>query len=183
MKYIKLLEVVDDNIHSKYSLYQILHKYLEDKIDREYLDLDSVTLEYYAPLVIKFTNGWKLTISGETFPLLTLYKSKDKLSIHEDTPYEKTYLIITDIIFNLGLSTRERIEFMLEWRASGAPSSTTTYLRAVEMIFKMVELQIGELDQEDVWKLLDNPLTDIKRVREKLEERARKFSNVDDYLY
>jgi len=182
MKYIKLLEVVDDNIHSKYSLYQILHKYLEDKIEREYLDLDSVNIEYYAPLVIQFTNGWKLTISGSTVPLLTLYKSKDELSIHEDTAYQKTYRIITDIIFNLGLSTRERIEFMLEWRAK-TRSSTTYYLRAVEMIFKMVELQIGELDQEDVWKLLDNPLTDIKRVREKLEERARKFSNIDDYLY
>jgi hypothetical protein len=183
MKYIKLLEVVDDNIHSKYSLYQILHKYLEDKIDREYLDLDSVTLEYYAPLVIKFTNGWKLTISGSTVPLLTLYKSKDELSIHEDTSYEKTYRIITDIIFNLGLSTRERIEFMLEWRAK-TRASTTYYLRAAEMLFQMIMLQIDELNQEEVWKLLDNPYTHyISRVREKLEELARKFSNVDDYLY
>jgi hypothetical protein len=182
MKYIKLLEGVDDNIHRKYSLYQILHKYLEDKIEREYLDLDSVTIEYYAPLVIQFTNGWKLTISGSVSPVLLLDKGSSKLSIVEDWPYHKTYLIITHIIFNLGLSTRERIEFMLEWQA-GTTASTRDYLRAVEMIFQMVELQIEELDQEDVWKLLDNPLTDIKRVREKLEERARKFSNIDDYLY
>jgi hypothetical protein len=72
---------------------------------------------------------------------------------------------------------------MLEWRAH-TRANTTYYLRAAEMLVQMIMLQIDELNQEEVWKLLDNPYTHcISRVREKLEELARKFSNVDDYLY
>jgi hypothetical protein len=182
MKYIKLLEGVDRNIHTGYSFYKCIHKYLRDYISRESARTDLVTIEFMAPLNIHFKNGWSLTISGGINPIL--YLDRGELSpIISHIPFSEDFHIFSSLELEFDITKKQSIEFCITY-CKGTTSNSERWDEQLHLFYGLIGHRIEELNSRDeVWSLLENPEMDYLDFKKQLEYKARQLSEIDDYLY